>query len=323
MSDAELIVRFLPQARAKVNTFERRLTGYPIVFNSLSQDLGGFREQIKPEAVDRTLTSGTNVDALIDHRRDSTAILGSTDSGLLRLEKDRAGVRAVIRPPDTAVARDVLEVVKAGLVRGMSFAFRVMPDGDTWDDDPNGPGYIRTITDMVFSEVSIVLNPAYLATEINARTAAVDRRSMEAARALLDGYPERQYREDLLQAKGLLLRGAIPSHSTATDTGTWDGPTMKARLRTDGGRAYFRKAFAWVDASADPDLKGSYKFIHHEVSADGTIGPANLMACSTGIGVCNGGRTGTTIPRADIPGVYAHLARHLRDGGQEPPALKS
>jgi HK97 family phage prohead protease len=119
------------------------------------------------------------------------------------------------------------------------------------------------------------------------------------------------------------MMGAIASHSTATSDKAWDGPAAKANLDNDGGEAYFKKAFAWQDPDADPDTKGAYKFIHHEVSSDGSIGAANLTAGSMGIGVLNGGRGGTTIPADDRKGVYNHLARHLKDGGKEPPELAS
>jgi signal peptide peptidase SppA len=115
--------------------------------------------------------------------------------------------------------------------------------------------------------------------------------------------------------------GPIRPHQTATSNGAWDNGGNKARLRNDGGEAYFKTAFAWQDDQADPDLKGSYKFIHHEVNADGDVGPANLTACSQGIGVLNGGRTGTTIPDSDRQGVWEHLAKHLSDAGREPPPL--
>lgn len=129
-------------------------------------------------------------------------------------------------------------------------------------------------------------------------------------------------------AAGLLdasleLAGPIASHSTATSDGPWDNAQNKANLRNDGDEAYYRRAYAWQDDTADPNTKTAYKFIHHEVNADGEIGPANLTACSQGIGVLNGGRSGTTIPDADRKGVWNHLARHLRDAGREPPPLHS
>lgn len=83
-----------------------------------------------------------------------------------------------------------------------------------------------------------------------------------------------------------------------------------------------RKAYAWVDPDGDPGAKSSYKFIHHEVKAGGDVGPANVKACTSGIGVLNGGRGGADIPKSDRQGIYRHLARHLRDAGDEPPDLR-
>jgi len=117
--------------------------------------------------------------------------------------------------------------------------------------------------------------------------------------------------------------GAIGVHHTETSEGGWDGPANEARLNADGTAAYYRRAFAWQDPEGDPETKAAYRFIHHEVSGDGTIGAANLRAASTGIGVLNGGRGGTTIPAGDRRGVYNHLAAHLKDADKEVPELKS
>jgi phage head maturation protease len=119
------------------------------------------------------------------------------------------------------------------------------------------------------------------------------------------------------------LKRAIPPHSTAVSDAEWDGAAARANLRNDGSAAYYRSAFAWVDPDGDPETKTAYKFIHHEVDADGNVGAANIAACLTGIGVLNGGRQGTTIPEADRQGVWNHLARHLRDADREPPELRS
>jgi HK97 family phage prohead protease len=118
-------------------------------------------------------------------------------------------------------------------------------------------------------------------------------------------------------------RGAVASHSTGTSDGTWDGPQNKANLKNDGDASYYRKAFAWQEDGSDGTKKNQFRFIHHEVSADGNVGAANMTACSTGIGVLNGGRGGTTIPTSDRQGVYNHLKKHLTDGGREAPELQS
>lgn len=128
-----------------------------------------------------------------------------------------------------------------------------------------------------------------------------------------------------LNAASVLLdleAAAIPRHETPTDSGNWDGPANEARLPSgDGAEPALRASHAWVDSQGDPNVKASYKFIHHEVSADGTVGAANTTACSTGIGVLNGGRGGTTIPDGDKAGVHAHLAGHMMDAQMEAPAM--
>lgn len=140
----------------------RTLRGYAIAFNSLSADLGGFRETIMPEAVDRTLREALDVRALVDH--DPSQVLGRTTAGTLRLRKDERGLLAEIDPPDTTAGRDILALVARGDVDGMSFGFRVMPGGDRFEKRDGVP--VRIISDMMIAEVSIVTFPAYAAADV-------------------------------------------------------------------------------------------------------------------------------------------------------------
>jgi len=144
----------------------RLIRGYGIVFDSLSEDLGGFKERIMPSAVDRTLRDGLDVRALIDH--DSSKILGRTRAGTLRLEKDRQGLKVTIEPPDTATARDLMVSIKRGDISGMSFAFRTPKGGDEWDMEGDWP--IRSVHDMTIREVSVVAFPAYADTQVAVRS---------------------------------------------------------------------------------------------------------------------------------------------------------
>lgn len=140
----------------------RTLKGYAVVFGSLSLDLGGFRELIAPEAVDRSIGAGSDVRALVDH--DSGKVIGRTRSGTLALRKDAHGLAVTIEP-DTEIsyAKDIMRAVQRGDVSGMSFGFRVLED--SWNYDAKTP--IRTVLDMRISEVSIVSFPAYEATNID------------------------------------------------------------------------------------------------------------------------------------------------------------
>lgn len=145
-------------------------------------------------------------------------------------------------------------------------------------------------------------------------TARIGLDSIIASGAFREGVTWRSAADDV-------LAGPIKSHKSATSDGSWDGPANEARLPSEEGP--LRSAHAWVDSAGDPNAKASYRFIHHEVSGDGSVGAANMTACSSGIGVLNGGRGGTTIPDGDRSGVHAHLASHMEDGGMDAPGMKS
>jgi 2'-5' RNA ligase len=121
-----------------------------------------------------------------------------------------------------------------------------------------------------------------------------------------------------------MVAAAVGPHDTGTTDEPWDGPAAEKNLPSPMPVAKARAVYAWVDdaqVDAGELPKTAGRFIHHTVSADGTPGAANLTACSTGIGVLNGGRGGTTVPAEDVQGIYDHLAAHLRDGDREPPPL--
>lgn len=140
----------------------RRLRGYAVVFNAKSQNLGGFREIIAPEAVDRTISEGIDVRALVNH--DSAHVIGRLRAGTLEMKKDGRGLSVTIEPdPDISYARDIMLAVKRGDVSGMSFAFRTIEDDWNYEDE-NEP--IRTVLDMRISEVSVVTFPAYTQTDV-------------------------------------------------------------------------------------------------------------------------------------------------------------
>jgi HK97 family phage prohead protease len=153
--------RAFVECRAEASDNGKKIRGYPIVFNSQSVDLGGFREIISPEAVDRTLNEGLDVRALVDH--DSSKVIGRTRAGTLRLRKDSRGLHMEVEPDeDISYAKDIMRAVARGDVSGMSFGFRAI--ADEWGDDGKMP--VRTVTDMKISEISIVTFPAYGATDV-------------------------------------------------------------------------------------------------------------------------------------------------------------
>jgi hypothetical protein len=125
----------------------------------------------------------------------------------------------------------------------------------------------------------------------------------------------------LLDIKSADFKKACPTHSTATDNGSWDAGAMLRRARSGEKRAYYNRMFGWNNPETDSSLKSSYKFPHHLIHSDGEPGAASTKACIAGIAVLNGGRGGANIPDADRTGVYAHLSAHLNDAKIEAPEL--
>lgn len=159
---------------------DRKIRGMAIVFNNPSENLGGFREVIRPQAVDRTFKENIDVRALVDH--DTAKIIGRLTAGTLKIQKKRAGLSVEIDPPNTSIARDILESIDRRDVTGMSFAFRVMDDD--WTEDENGMP-LREVLDMRISEISVVSFPAYADTSV-----IVAKRSLEQFRATHQRFPD-------------------------------------------------------------------------------------------------------------------------------------
>jgi hypothetical protein len=143
------------------------ITGYASVFDSLSEDLGGFRETVSKGAFYRSLKEAADIRALVDH--DSGRIIGRTTSGTLRAWEDSTGLRVEIDPPDTSVARDLLTSIERGDVTGMSFGFIVREDDWSQDDD----GITRELRDVDIFDVSVVTFPAYPDTSVAVRSLEV------------------------------------------------------------------------------------------------------------------------------------------------------
>ena len=122
------------------------------------------------------------------------------------------------------------------------------------------------------------------------------------------------------EAPAPATKTACPAHHTDTSEKRWSASTQERRVLSDQKPGYYRKIYGWQDP--ENAEKSAWKFIHHEVAADGAPGPANLAACSAGIGVLNGGRGGADIPDDDRAGVWKHIAAHLKDAGREAPPLK-
>lgn len=147
------------------------IVGKAVVFNERSQLLGYFFEQIVPSAFEGCDMS--DVACLKNH--DDNLLLGRTGGGLdLEIRED--GLYFVATPPNTTTARDTIEEIRSGAIKGCSFQFSISPGGSDWDTDPITGADIRTVKKIAkLYDVGPVTFPAYLQTNTD-----VAKRSYEA-----------------------------------------------------------------------------------------------------------------------------------------------
>lgn len=160
--------RFVPatELRAETEGESRRITGYAALFDSRSQDLGGFVEVIAPGAFAKAIAR-SDIRSLFNH--DPNLVLGRMKAGTLRVTEDDRGLHIENDLPDTQVARDLLENMRLGNVDQMSFAFSVTRDGQEWEERDGT--LLRTIKEVhELFDVSPVTYPAYADTTVAVRS---------------------------------------------------------------------------------------------------------------------------------------------------------
>jgi len=179
------------------------VTGYAIVFDSLSEDLGGFRERVKVGSVTRSLREGADVRALVDH--DPSKILGRNLAGTLRIKPNAKGVLVEIDAPDTQAGRDIVKSIDRGDVTGMSFAFTTQ--SDEWHMEDGTP--IRDLLDVDLHDVSVVTYPAYRATDVAVRSTM----GLSVPDGRLSEFRMRMAAEEAAQQESLVRRAELMKRS--------------------------------------------------------------------------------------------------------------
>lgn len=167
------------------------IQGYALKFNTLSENLGGFREQINKGALDNCDMS----DVVFDFNHDFNKVLARNNKsdgiGSLVLTVDEIGLFFDAVPTDTSYSRDLIENMRNGIVNKCSFIFSIDwsdPDAQNWDWDDGSRGYdFRTINKFKsISDVSVVVFPAYDSTETSVYSRAKESKENETDKAKLE-----------------------------------------------------------------------------------------------------------------------------------------
>lgn len=217
-----------PQPAKTAQNSPKKLSGYAIVWNTPSKDLGGFKEVVSPDALKGVDLS--NVLMLNDH--DYTQVLASVKAGTLKLTPDDKGLHFDATLPDTTTANDVFANVKAGNLDSCSFSFDVDDGSDKWEKDDQG-NITRTINQIKdLFDVSVVAVPAYDSTNVDAdnsdnQNVNVNTRSYEnfikgenkkmTEKTIIDNNEKTETRsfEDFIRSHGEMRDGLTTSGATA------------------------------------------------------------------------------------------------------------
>lgn len=155
------------------NTFEengRTIQGRAIVFESLSNDLGGFKEIIKKGAISQELVDSSDVFARTNHSDDYILARCNHGKGSLQLELREDGLYYSFEAPNTEKGNELVEHIRRGEISQSSFAFMVSnePGAERWTKIDGET--VREIYKISYlGDVAPVFSPAYSETSVSLR----------------------------------------------------------------------------------------------------------------------------------------------------------
>lgn len=150
------------------------LRGHAAMFNTRSQDLGGFTEILEPGTFRKALRGKPDVRLLKNH--DPNYVLARTTAQVdgkpsLELREDASGLHVWALVEPRTWVDDLVKEMRSGLLDQMSFAFTIGEGGDDWAVAEDGT-VVRTIradgVDELF-DVSVVTYPATTETDVAIR----------------------------------------------------------------------------------------------------------------------------------------------------------
>lgn len=207
-----------------------RIQGYGAVFNSRSENLGGFFETIDPKAFDRVLRTRPDVLCLFNHSDDK--LLGRTASGTVQLSTDSTGLRYVCDLPNTPTGEEVGELVQRGDISTSSFGFICSRDDWNFNDDGTMERRILEVSHLL--DVSPVTSPAYPATSVgiarhaptkadspeDAKWKAQARKALDALQAGARSKVNTEKERMRMQLEASMVRGGIKPETARAIAGS-------------------------------------------------------------------------------------------------------
>lgn len=223
-----------------------KIRGIAPPWESLSVNLGGFREQFLPTAFDKVL-SKRKIDVPLLFNHDDSKVLARTTNGTLRIEKTDKGLAFEADPVATQTAAEVVTLIRSKTIFGSSFAFTVDPKGETWQEDDRG-NVTRTISEASgLYDLSPVTRAAYPNSTVGLRSLSAWREARGLVQHRAEGHGlliSLDYDRTFTAAPGL-WRSFV---TMATDRGN-RVVCISRRDDTESNRDEIRSAFADLDVS--------------------------------------------------------------------------
>lgn len=165
----EKLVRYADVELRSANDDENKVEGIAVVFDK-EADMGWFTEEIDRHALDNADMS----DVVLNFNHDNSLLLAGTRNGSLQLQVKDNGLFQSSKIVDTTQGKDVMKLIREGLISKMSFAFAIDRNGgEEWSQRKNADGeykehrVIKKISKLF--DVSLVTFPAYPQTSAYAR----------------------------------------------------------------------------------------------------------------------------------------------------------
>ena len=164
----KILYRAISEMRS--NTESRTITGYAIVFESWSRDLGGFYEIIHKGAITQELINRSDVIMNVNHDNDKMVARSVNGKGTLKLTLDDIGLRFEFDAPPTPLGEELLFNIRSGNLFECSFAFSLSgsENCERWTKDGNMLRREILEFDGIY-DCSIVTVGAYGATSCHTR----------------------------------------------------------------------------------------------------------------------------------------------------------
>jgi len=159
----------------EMQTSGRNISGIAVVVDCWSKDLGGFKEKIDRSALTSDLIMKSDVMLNIDHDPSKILARSKYGKGSLKLQITDRGLEFSTEAPNTTLGNDLLEMIKRGDYSQCSFCFSIPGDAesDYWYNDESGQLCREIKRFERLYDVSVVYDPAYDQTAVDARSANI------------------------------------------------------------------------------------------------------------------------------------------------------